>query len=191
MPIVPSYFNGIFRFSRTVVAYRRPTRVVARLRRAPGLDRKRFKLDTAVEPIRMSTMAETKAPAARPLSPHLQVYRMTLTMVMSGLHRISGLVLYFGTLLLAWWLMAAAAGPTGYARFEWFAGSLIGRLVLFGYTWALIHHTLGGVRHLIWDTGRGFGAQQREWLAAATIIGSIGLTVIVWVIGYLAMGGSR
>ena len=136
-------------------------------------------------------MAETKAPAARPLSPHLQVYRMTLTMVMSGFHRISGFVLYFGTLLLAWWLMAAASGPTGYAKFEWFAGSLIGRLVLFGYTWALIHHTLGGVRHLIWDTGRGFGAQQREWLAAATIIGSIVLTVIVWVIGYLAMGGPR
>ena len=94
MPIVLMYFNGIFRFSRIVVAYRRPTRVVARLRRAPGLDRKRFKLGTAVEPIRMSTMAETKAPAARPLSPHLQVYRLTLTMVMSGLHRISGLGLY-------------------------------------------------------------------------------------------------
>ncbi len=136
-------------------------------------------------------MAETKAPAARPLSPHLQVYRLTLTMVMSGFHRISGFVLYFGTLLLAWWLMAAASGPAGYARFEWFAGSLIGRLILFGYTWALIHHTLGGIRHLIWDTGRGFGAQQREWLAAATIIGSIVLTVIVWVIGYLAMGGPR
>jgi len=64
-------------------------------------------------------------------------------------------------------------------------------LVLFGFTWALIHHTLGGIRHLIWDTGRGFGPQQREWLAAATIIGSIVLTVVVWVIGYLAMGGSR
>jgi succinate dehydrogenase / fumarate reductase cytochrome b subunit len=136
-------------------------------------------------------MAETKAPAARPLSPHLQVYRLTLTMVMSGFHRISGFGLYFGTLLLAWWLMAAASGPNGYARFEWFAGSLIGRLVLFGFTWALIHHTLGGIRHLIWDTGRGFGPQQREWLAAATIIGSIVLTVVVWVIGYLAMGGSR
>jgi succinate dehydrogenase cytochrome b subunit len=136
-------------------------------------------------------MAETKAPAARPLSPHLQVYRLTLTMVMSGFHRISGFGLYFGTILLAWWLMAAASGPNGYGRFEWFAGSLIGRLVLFGYTWALIHHTLGGIRHLIWDTGRGFGEQQREWLAAATIIGSIVLTVVVWVIGYLAMGGSR
>lgn len=135
-------------------------------------------------------MAETKAPAARPLSPHLQVYRLTLTMVMSGLHRISGLGLYFGALLLAWWLMAAASGPTGYARFEWFAGSLIGRLVLFGYTWALIHHTLGGVRHLIWDTGRGLGPVEREWLVAANLIGSIVITLILWVIGLLAMGGS-
>ncbi len=136
-------------------------------------------------------MAETKAPAARPLSPHLQVYRLTLTMVMSGFHRISGFGLYFGMILLAWWLMAAASGPNGYATFEWFAGSIIGRLILFGYTWALIHHALGGIRHLIWDTGRGFGPQQREWLAAATIIGSIVLTLVVWVIGYLAMGGSR
>ncbi len=136
-------------------------------------------------------MAETKAPAARPLSPHLQVYRLTLTMVMSGLHRISGLGLYFGALLLAWWLMAAASGPAGYARFEWFAGSLIGRLVLFGYTWALIHHMLGGVRHLIWDTGRGFGPSEREWLAAANLIGSIAITVLLWVVGLLAMGVSR
>jgi succinate dehydrogenase / fumarate reductase cytochrome b subunit len=133
-------------------------------------------------------MAETKAPAARPLSPHLQVYRMTLTMVMSGFHRISGFVLYFGTLLLAWWLMAAAS-PNAYAKFEGFAGSWIGRLILFGYTWALIHHMLGGIRHLIWDTGRGFGPSEREWLAAASLIGSITITLILWIVGLLAMGG--
>ena len=93
-------------------------------------------------------MAETKAPAARPLSPHLQIYRPTLTMMMSIVHRITGFGLYFGTLLLAWWFIAAA-GPNGYARFEWFIGSWIGRLILLGYTWALIHHMLGGIRHLI------------------------------------------
>ena len=71
---------------------------------------------------------------------------------MSGFHRISGAALYFGMLLIAWWLVAAASGPNAYANFEWFMGSLIGRLVLFGYTWALLHHMLGGVRHLIWDT---------------------------------------
>jgi succinate dehydrogenase / fumarate reductase cytochrome b subunit len=119
-------------------------------------------------------MAETKAPAARPLSPHLQIYRPMLTMMMSIIHRMTGF----------------AAGPNGYARFEWFIGSWIGRLILLGYTWALIHHMLGGIRHLIWDTGRGLGPVEREWLVAANLIGSIVITLILWVIGLLAMGGS-
>jgi succinate dehydrogenase / fumarate reductase cytochrome b subunit len=127
----------------------------------------------------------------RPLSPHLQIYKLTLTFLMSGFHRISGFALYFGTLLLAWWLIAAASGPNAYAYVEWFMGSLIGRLVLFGYTWALIHHMLGGLRHLIWDTGRGFEPAERELLAMATIVGSILFTLILWAVGYLAMGGSR
>jgi succinate dehydrogenase / fumarate reductase cytochrome b subunit len=108
--------------------------------------------------------------------------------MMSIVHRITGLGLYFGTLLLAWWLIAAAS-PSSYARFEWFASSLIGRLILFGYTWALIHHMLGGIRHLIWDTGRGFGPAEREWLVAANLIGSIAITVLLWIFGLLAMGG--
>lgn len=136
-------------------------------------------------------MAETKAPAARPLSPHLQIYRPMLTMMMSIVHRITGIGLYFGTLLLAWLVIAAASGPAPYANFEWFAGSWIGRFILFGYTWALIHHMLGGVRHLIWDTGRGFGPNEREWLVAANLIGSIAITLVLWIIGLLAMGGPR
>jgi succinate dehydrogenase / fumarate reductase cytochrome b subunit len=129
--------------------------------------------------------------ASRPLSPHLQVYKMSLTLLMSGFHRISGFVLYFGTLLVAWWLLAAAYGPNAYADFEWFASSLIGRLVLFGYSWALIHHMLGGVRYLVWDTLHGFEQSEREMLSLATIVGSILFTLIVWAIAYLAMGGSR
>src|SRR6185312_2731617 len=101
-------------------------------------------------------MAELTTPRPRPLSPHLQIYRLTLTMAMSIVHRITGAALYFGLALVAWWLIAAATGPNAYATFEAFAGSLIGRLILFGYTWALIHHGLGGIRHLIWDFGRGF-----------------------------------
>ena len=139
----------------------------------------------------MIKMAETKAPATRPLSPHLQIYRPMLTMMMSIVHRITGIGLYFGTLLLAWWLIAAASGPAPYANFEWFAGSWIGRFILFGYTWALIHHMLGGVRHLIWDTGRGFGPSEREWLVAANLIGSIAITLVLWIVGLLAMGGPR
>ena len=147
-------------------------------------------LDAGVERNRMITMAETKAPAARPLSPHLQIYRPMLTMMMSIAHRITGVALYFGTMLLAWWLNAAA-GPNGYAKFEAFAGSWIGRLILFGYTWALIHHMLGGIRHLIWDTGRGFGPHEREWLAAANLVGSIAITVLLWIVGLLFVGGPQ
>lgn len=128
---------------------------------------------------------------SRPLSPHIQVYRLMLTYVMSGVHRITGAALYFGLLLMAWWLIAAASGPNAYGYFEWFMGSLIGRLILLGYTWALLHHLLGGIRHLIWDLGYGFEPAEREFLSLANLVGSITLTIIVCVIGYLAMGGPR
>jgi len=136
-------------------------------------------------------MAETKAPVERPLSPHIQIYSFMLTFVMSGFHRVTGFVLYFGIVLVVWWLVAAASGPNAYAKVQWFMGSIIGRLVLLGYTWGLLHHTLGGIRHLIWDTLHGFGPSEREWLARATLAGSIGLTLIVWIAGYLVMGGGR
>jgi succinate dehydrogenase / fumarate reductase cytochrome b subunit len=114
-----------------------------------------------------------------------------LTMMMSIVHRITGGALYFGTLLLVWWLVAAAAGPNAYATLQWFMESLLGRLILFGYTWALIHHALGGIKHLIWDLGYGFGAAEREWLTAATLVGSIALTLVLWFLGYMIMGGIR
>ncbi|WP_434054085.1 MAG: succinate dehydrogenase, cytochrome b556 subunit [Roseibium sp.] len=121
----------------------------------------------------------------RPLSPHLQIYKPILTMVMSILHRITGAALYFGTILLAWWLIAAAAGPSYFDFVNEIYGSFIGRLILFGFTWALVHHMLGGLRHFIWDMGAGFGKDAREWLAKATIIGSVSLTLILWIIGYM------
>jgi succinate dehydrogenase cytochrome b subunit len=136
-------------------------------------------------------MAEAKGPAARPLSPHLQIYRPTLTMMMSIVHRITGAALYFGTLLLAWWLLAAATGPTAYAAFQSAASSFIGRVVLFGYTWALIHHMLGGLRHFVWDTGHGLGPAEREWLVRANLVGSIVLAIILWIVGGYLMGGLR
>jgi succinate dehydrogenase / fumarate reductase cytochrome b subunit len=70
-------------------------------------------------------------------------------------------------------------------------GSLIGRLILLGFTWALLHHLLGGIRHLIWDTLHGFEPAEREMLAAATLIGSIALTILLWGVGYLLTGGPR
>jgi succinate dehydrogenase / fumarate reductase, cytochrome b subunit len=140
----------------------------------------------------MTMMADThslqqNAGSKRPLSPHLQIYRPMLTMTMSIVHRVTGFANYFGTLLLAWWFIAAAS-PNGYARFQWFASSWIGRLILFGYTWSVIHHMLGGIRHLIWDTGRGFGPKEREWLAAAGLIGSIAITIVLWLFIMLTMG---
>src|SRR6202047_4580128 len=138
-------------------------------------------------------MANSKTPSdlTRPLSPHLQIYRPMLTMVMSIVHRITGGALYVGTLLLTWWLLAIASGPNAYATFQMVASSFIGRLVLLGYTWALIHHMLGGLRHLIWDTGRGFGPAEREWLARANLAGSIALTIVLWIVGGYLMGGLR
>ena len=132
--------------------------------------------------------AKTSRLKDRPLSPHLQIYKPMLTMMMSIVHRITGGALYFGTLLLVWWLIAAAAGPNAYATLQWFMESLLGRLILFGYTWALIHHALGGIKHLIWDLGYGFGPAEREWLTAATLAGSVALTVVLWFLGYMIMG---
>jgi len=136
-------------------------------------------------------MAGTKAPVERPLSPHLQIYRPMLTMMMSIVHRATGMALYVGTLLMVWWLLAAAAGPAAYADVEWFMGTIIGRLILFGYTWALIHHMLGGIRHLLWDMIIGFGPGEREWLARANLIGSIVIAVLLWVVGTILIGGTR
>lgn len=129
-------------------------------------------------------MADSKLRIERPLSPHIQIYRPMLTMTMSIVHRITGAALYFGTLILAAWLIAAASGQASFATMQAVLGSFLGRLVLFGYTWALLHHMLGGIRHLIWDTGRGFGAVERELFAKLTLGGSIILTVLLWIVAY-------
>ena len=133
-------------------------------------------------------MASAKTADKRPLSPHLQIYKPMLTMMMSIMHRATGAALYIGTLLLAWWLFAAASGPEYFDYVSGIANSFIGRLVLFGYTWALIHHMLGGVRHFIWDTGHGFELPTVEVMARATIIGSLTLTVLIWVVAYAVRG---
>lgn len=125
---------------------------------------------------------------ARPLSPHLQVYRLIPTMAMSIVHRITGGALYFGTLLLAWWVIAAATSEHAFDIANTVFGSWIGRLVLFGYTWALVHHLLGGIRHLIWDTGAWMEKRTSTRLAWATLIGSVTLTIVTWIAGYAARG---
>jgi len=133
-------------------------------------------------------MADTPV-RSRPRSPHIGIYRPMLTMMMSIVHRLTGMALYFGTLLLAWWLVAAATGPEAYAMFLDVATSWIGRFVLFGYTWALIHHLLGGVKHFVWDMGKGFELTTIEWIARLSLVGSVLLTGVVWIFAY-AMAGA-
>ncbi|GAC1336347.1 MAG: succinate dehydrogenase, cytochrome b556 subunit [Beijerinckiaceae bacterium] len=107
-----------------------------------------------------------------------------LTMMMSIVHRITGAALYAGVLLLVFYLVAAANGPATFANAASLFGSIIGQIVLFGFTWALFHHLLGGIRHAVWDTGYGMDHPAREWLAQATALGGIGLTIVVWVAIY-------
>jgi succinate dehydrogenase / fumarate reductase cytochrome b subunit len=135
------------------------------------------------------SMAEAKPrtvspEARRPLSPHLQIYRPMLTMMMSIMHRITGAALYFGTLLLAWWLIAAATDARAFDTANGVLTSFLGRIVLLGFTWALFHHLLGGIRHFIWDTGRGMDHPEREYLAQATLVGGLVLTLVVWIVAY-------
>ncbi|ESY67041.1 succinate dehydrogenase, cytochrome b556 subunit [Mesorhizobium sp. B283B1A] len=138
----------------------------------------------------MSRSPATRANARRerPLSPHLTVYRPPITMMMSIIHRITGGALYFGTLLVAIWLMAAASSQGAFDWVNWAFGTWLGRLILFGYTWALMHHMLGGVRHLVWDTGAGLEKHTASKIAWATLAGSILLTLLIWVAGYMARG---
>jgi succinate dehydrogenase / fumarate reductase, cytochrome b subunit len=133
-------------------------------------------------------MAETKVEIERPLSPHLGIYHFSITMAMSIVHRITGAALYFGTLLLVWWLLAAAGSARQFEIASALFASWLGQLVLFGYTWALLHHMLGGVRHLIWDTIHGLEPGEREFLAYATIVGSAVLTILIWGLVYVLKG---
>ncbi|WP_414592794.1 succinate dehydrogenase, cytochrome b556 subunit [Ancylobacter sp. G4_0304] len=133
-------------------------------------------------------MSDMAGAAQRPLSPHLQIYRPMLTMMMSIVHRITGVALYFGTALLVIWLVAVASTTTSFDAVNGLYGSWIGLIVMVGYSWALIHHLLGGLRHFVWDTGAGFGPEARELLAKLTIGGSITLTVLLWIVIFLVKG---
>ena len=129
----------------------------------------------------MASAGSNRGDRARPLSPHLQIYSPQINMVMSIIHRITGVALYFGTLLLAYWLVSAASGPEAFEFANGLFGSLIGRIILLGYTWALLHHMLGGIRHLIWDTGNGLSIASADMLCWISVIASLVLTVVIWV----------
>ena len=124
----------------------------------------------------------------RPLSPHLQVYKPQLTSILSILHRMTGVALAGGTLLLVWWLIAAATGPVAFNTVQMVIGSWIGRLCLFGWSFALFYHLCNGIRHLFWDMGKGFELPTVVTSGWAVVIISFALTGIAWVWGYMSMG---
>lgn len=133
-------------------------------------------------------MVGSDQPSARPLSPHLQIYRFEINMTMSILHRISGAALYFGTVLLVVWLLAASMGPDYLAMANAAWSSWLGRIVLLGFTWALMLHAAGGVRHLIWDTGRGLDIASVNRLCWLSLAASVVLTIAVWAAGLWLKG---
>jgi succinate dehydrogenase / fumarate reductase cytochrome b subunit len=122
-------------------------------------------------------------PAARPLSPHLQVYRWQLTSVMSILHRATGIALSLGAILLVLWLVAAASGATSYAHVQDFIGSWIGLVLLFGWTVSLFYHLCNGIRHLWWDTGQGLELPAVYASGWAVLAATVVLTAFAWVFG--------
>lgn len=124
------------------------------------------------------------AESSRPLSPHLQIYRPQITSMLSILHRLTGVALGLGFLLLAWWLIAAAAGPESYGTVQAVLGSFIGRIVLFGFAWALFYHLCNGLRHLAWDAGLGFELKAVTMSGMTVVIASLALTVIAFVCAY-------
>jgi len=117
----------------------------------------------------------------RPLSPHLGIWRWGPGMIVSILHRATGIALSIaGLAVLAWWLMALAQGPDAYATFDKAAHHPIGIIVLVGLTWSFFQHLLSGIRHLVTDTGAGFELGANKTSAILTIVGSVLLTVLLW-----------
>ncbi len=127
-------------------------------------------------------------PSKRPLSPHLQIYKPQITSIMSISHRITGVALALGTVLLTWWVMAAATSPAAFQTVRAVIGSPIGYLMLFGWSFALFYHMANGVRHLVWDAGHGLTIRQAEFSGYVTIAAAGALTLIAWIAGLIIMG---
>ena len=130
-------------------------------------------------------MTQAAKPSARPLSPHLQVYRLPLAAWLSISHRITGVGLTLGTLLLTWWVAAAAYGHDAYATFAGFIGSPFGYLILFGFSVALFFHLCNGIRHLLWDAGKNFSIAETKRSNVFVIAGTVILTAIAWLAAFI------
>ena len=127
--------------------------------------------------------------AARPLSPHLQIWRWHLTMAASILHRATGVALYVGALILMGWTLALAAGPEGYVAFKTLMGSMAGKIVLFVITLAVFFHLANGLRHLAWDAGYGFNPKAADRTGVAAMAFAIVAAAVAWFLA--AMTGAH
>ncbi len=119
----------------------------------------------------------------RPMSPHLQIYRPQITSVLSIMNRLTGIASSAGTLLLVWWLVAAASGPKPFATVQHVIANPLGLIVLFGWTVALVYHFFAGLRHLSWDAGYGFSLAATHRSGWATVIATVAVTAMIWAIG--------
>lgn len=124
----------------------------------------------------------------RPLSPHLQIYKPQLTSVLSITHRLTGIFLSIGAIVFALWILALAQGPEWFACMQAFTYHLIGRTLLLGWTFAFFYHLCNGIRHLFWDAGYGYELPQVYKSGWVVVVSSVGLTLMVWVLGYLVRG---
>jgi succinate dehydrogenase / fumarate reductase cytochrome b subunit len=136
----------------------------------------------------MSDQAHGAARRERPQSPHITIYRWPVTMATSITHRVTGMGLAAGTLLIAWWLVALQFGPEVYVPFVTFVSSILGQVILFGFVWALAYHFCNGIRHLAWDLGYGFNIQTAHWTGILVYALSILIAVGVFAMLYLQRG---
>lgn len=125
---------------------------------------------------------------ARPLSPHLQVWGWTVTMASSITHRATGVALYSGTILLAFWVYGLTLGPAKFQPIGVFLTSPIGIAILAGYVWALVFHLMNGLRHLYWDSGRGLNYATAKTTAWAVFVGSFIVAAVIVGAGLAARG---
>jgi succinate dehydrogenase / fumarate reductase cytochrome b subunit len=130
-------------------------------------------------------MTQAAKSSARPLSPHLQVYRLPLAAWLSITHRITGVGLTLGTLLLTWWVAAAAYGEESYNVFAGFISSPFGLFILFGFSVALFFHLCNGLRHLLWDAGKNFSIAATKTSNTFVLAGTVILTAIAWLVAYI------
>jgi succinate dehydrogenase / fumarate reductase cytochrome b subunit len=130
----------------------------------------------------MAEISQENLAAKRPVSPHLSIYRPMLTMAMSIAHRVTGAGLYLGALLLTLFFLGTALGPGAFGAVSWIVNSVLGRVIVFLFSWALFHHLLGGIRHALWDRGLFMDPKGRELAAQATLFGGVGLTVLFWIV---------